>query len=724
MIINSAPDNIAVLGNVSEIGEFKIKNSAKAFAILSSGLYANKIRAIIRELSCNAVDSHIAAGKKDVPFDLHLPTTFEPYFAIRDYGTGLSHEQVINIYTTYFESTKTNSNEFIGALGLGSKSPFSYTDNFTVTAIFNGIKGIYSAFINEYGVPSVARMADAETDEPDGVEVKFAVDIRSDYDKFRSETSEVLAYFPIKPNMTGASCTIRQLKYLEVDVVKGINVIDYDNYYGYDYNSIAVMGNIPYPIDVPNIDSNLGTLAVHLKKGIEIRFDIGELDFQASREGLSYTKETINAIRKKLQVLQDKLDGLLIIEANAIVNLWERGNFLKKKYSIGLWQNSIKNYIRSNNALNSILDANSYGVDFKSVKFTEKKLESEYNIKISGFCPPTYHGDRVTPLKMSKEYDHTLREYIELWSLNISKNINFVKYDKFRGGLEHAKYHYKESVNASGVRGVTTCVYILSPVKSDNPALFDKFFEDIYNPPKSCIIAGSDMIEKPRESREKNTYIVTAMKLTTTSAYRNKNYVWEPVQDIKTLDKSKNYYYIPVKGYTPIHHDNYPLTDIKELLEDIKSCGMSTLSNVGTIYGIRKADIDEVKTMKNWINIQDHLVSAITSVDVESLIGSYAKKTLSSNLFNFGESVAKIVNNADSDYVKFMAKCKNATGSMDTHSLSKLCKIYGGNVTTDTFMQKITTQIKDFTTKYPLLEHIDYKAKHQFVAEYINMIDN
>lgn len=721
MIINSAPDNIAVLGNVSEIGEFRIKNSAKAFAILSSGLYANKIRAIIRELSCNAVDSHIAAGKKDVAFDLHLPTTFEPYFAIRDYGTGLSHEQVINIYTTYFESTKTNSNEFIGALGLGSKSPFSYTDNFTVTAICNGIKGIYSAFINEYGVPSVARMADAETDEPNGVEVKFAVDIRSDYDKFRSETSEVLAYFPVKPNMTGATCTIRELKYLEVDVVKGINVIDYNSSRSYDRDSIAVMGNIPYPINVPNINANLGTLAVHLEKGIEIRFDIGELEFQASREGLSYTKETIQAIRQKLQVLQDKLDGLLFTEANAIVNIWERAAFLRKKFSIHLWQNSIKNYIRSTKEMSSILDANSYGVDFKCITFTEKDLESKYNIKISGFCPPTYSGDRITPLKMSREYDHTLRAYIELWSLNIGKNISFVKYDKFRGGLEHAKYHYKETATTTKT---TTCVYVLSPVKSDNPVLFDKFFEDIYNPPNSCIIAGSDMIEKPRESREKNAYIVTAMKLTTTSAYRNKNYVWEPVQDIKALDKSKKYYYIPVKGYIPIHHDNYPLTDIKELLEDIKSCGMSTLSNVDTIYGIRKADIDEVKTMKNWINIQDHLVSAITSVDVDSLIGSYAKRTLSSNLFNFGESVAKIVNNESSDYVKFMAKCKNASGTMDTHSLSKLCKIYGGNITTDTFMQKITTQIKDFTTKYPLLEHIDYKAKHQFIAEYINMIDN
>ena len=130
------------LSNVGNTGEFKIKNSRKAFQILSSGLYSNKIKAIIRELSTNALDSHRAAGTVDTPFEVHLPTILEPYFSVRDYGTGLTDQEIESIYTTYFESTKTNSNEYIGALGLGSKSPFSYTDNFTVTSVKNGSKSI------------------------------------------------------------------------------------------------------------------------------------------------------------------------------------------------------------------------------------------------------------------------------------------------------------------------------------------------------------------------------------------------------------------------------------------------------------------------------------------------------------------------------------------------------------------------------------------------------
>ena len=130
------------LSNVGNTGEFKIKNSLKAFQILSSGLYSNKIKEIIRELSTNALDSHRAAGTVDTPFEVHLPTILVPYFSVRDYGTGLTDQEIESIYTTYFESTKTNSNEYIGALGLGSKSPFSYTDNFTVTSVKNGSKSI------------------------------------------------------------------------------------------------------------------------------------------------------------------------------------------------------------------------------------------------------------------------------------------------------------------------------------------------------------------------------------------------------------------------------------------------------------------------------------------------------------------------------------------------------------------------------------------------------
>jgi DNA topoisomerase VI subunit B len=137
---------------INNTNQFQIKASSHAFRILSDGLYSDKISSIIRELSCNALDSHIANGNPEIPFQIHIPSKLIPHFHIRDYGIGLSEEDIMGLYSTYFASTKGQSNDFVGALGLGSKSPFSYTDSFTVESWFNNEKKTYAIFIGDEGV--------------------------------------------------------------------------------------------------------------------------------------------------------------------------------------------------------------------------------------------------------------------------------------------------------------------------------------------------------------------------------------------------------------------------------------------------------------------------------------------------------------------------------------------------------------------------------------------
>ena len=71
---------------------YSIEATAKAFSILSDSLYSNKIKAVIRELSTNAYDAHIAAGNAETPFYINLPTALDSQFWVRDYGTGLNKE--------------------------------------------------------------------------------------------------------------------------------------------------------------------------------------------------------------------------------------------------------------------------------------------------------------------------------------------------------------------------------------------------------------------------------------------------------------------------------------------------------------------------------------------------------------------------------------------------------------------------------------------------------
>src|SRR5574343_107469 len=104
--------------------QFKIQASGKTIKLLSDTIYSNKGLAVVRELGCNAYDAHVMVGRENDPFEVHIPDAADKTFRIRDYGPGLSPEDMHSIYSTYGHSTKTEDERTTGALGIGSKSPF------------------------------------------------------------------------------------------------------------------------------------------------------------------------------------------------------------------------------------------------------------------------------------------------------------------------------------------------------------------------------------------------------------------------------------------------------------------------------------------------------------------------------------------------------------------------------------------------------------------------
>jgi HSP90 family molecular chaperone len=136
MKLAQAPQDVQVGGNFKTTA-YNVGDIALLVDMFADKVYTYKERAVIRELACNAHDSHVMAGTTDVPFDVHLPTQLESWFSIRDYGTGLSDEDVRNVFSGIGISTKRDSNEVIGCFGIGSLSPFSVSDSFTVTSYYN-----------------------------------------------------------------------------------------------------------------------------------------------------------------------------------------------------------------------------------------------------------------------------------------------------------------------------------------------------------------------------------------------------------------------------------------------------------------------------------------------------------------------------------------------------------------------------------------------------------
>ena len=714
MIINNAPKNEAVLSNVGEIGEFRIRNSAKAFNILSSGLYANKIRAIIRELSCNAVDSHTAAGKSDTPFDIHLPTQLEPWFSIRDYGTGLSNDQVTNIYTTYFESTKTESNDFIGALGLGSKSPFSYTDNFTVTAIKNGIKGIYSAFINEAGVPSIAQMMNEETSEPAGVEVKFSVNDRWDFSRFQEEARIVYRYFKLRPVVSGPDFVFDDAQYESKDIIPGVHALERGS-------SRAIMGNIAYPIEVPNAETALGDLYQLLQCRLELNFEIGELDFQASREGLSYIPETIASIKRKLEAVNDALAVVLAKEADECASDWDRAEFLYNKAQTTLWSAAVTKYVTDTKF--EMLDVSNRYVRRHEFKVPVKDLAKKYNITINAFSKS--RGNPVcSTVKANNVYDNTTKEHGYQWYVPVSPRTYFVTNDTKIGALERAKFHWRNGGMPDGKSHCDT-VMVLGAADKTKPVKYNAFLKSLKVPANQILVASS-LKEKPRTGSNgsglaKNVSIMKLGQRGYGGYYKEREMVWKDAGKASEFDANTTYFYLPLKGFE-IQHNGAYIGDVKRFLNDITSAGIG-MGDV-TIYGVRKSDHKWVSGQKNWVNIQDHLVQKFSNINSTELRKLIAKELDMKKYFRYNNAIASKVDST-SQYLKFVDEFKDPSEvCFSRDSFMRLARDYKGTVDVDQIVNSIQDELTAVKNRYPLLSSLkDYDVDYDAVAQYINMID-
>ena len=145
--------------------------------------YSNTSLAVIREITANAVDANMEANAKQ-KVEVKLPTSMNPTFSVRDYGSGLSQEDVFGLYSKYGKSTKRTSNSYIGAFGIGKFAPLSYGDNFSVVSYYGGEKKTYNVYVTEEDDTKISLMESVPSKEPSGLEVQVAVS-DSDVQKFR-----------------------------------------------------------------------------------------------------------------------------------------------------------------------------------------------------------------------------------------------------------------------------------------------------------------------------------------------------------------------------------------------------------------------------------------------------------------------------------------------------------------------------------------------------------
>lgn len=166
-----------------------ISSSAEFFHVLSSSLYSDQKLAPVREVICNGDDAHKIIGC-DKPLQITLKNN---EFKVRDFGLGIPHDMIVEIYGTYGNSTKKKQSGQTGGFGLGSKSPFAYVDSFEVISYHAGKKTIYrmnKSDAEANGEPSIVTVLSLPSEET-GIEVSFKVH-EFDMHTFRKNVGKVV----------------------------------------------------------------------------------------------------------------------------------------------------------------------------------------------------------------------------------------------------------------------------------------------------------------------------------------------------------------------------------------------------------------------------------------------------------------------------------------------------------------------------------------------------
>jgi hypothetical protein len=291
---NAPATHLRVVGaEASEAFSLSEEDTAHIMGILRSSIYSDPIAAVIREYASNAWDSHKQTpGCENIPIKVTVPTALKPTLIIRDYGMGLSESDVLRVYTKYGRSKKRDTNQAVGFLGLGCKSAFAYTTQFTLTSWHGGRKRIFLASLDDTGVGVMQKMHEEPSNET-GIEVQIAVQPK-DCGTFREKARTILQHFEPLPEINLDLATSNRLKLRHGYMYTTANQVEW----------VAIMGCVPYRVDISQVPGSV----FHNLRGVSgaLYFDIGEVHFAASREELNYTDQTKRALVDRMSLLLEE----------------------------------------------------------------------------------------------------------------------------------------------------------------------------------------------------------------------------------------------------------------------------------------------------------------------------------------------------------------------------------------------------------------------------------
>ena len=411
-------ENSVLLSDNFKSVSFGIKQDGLAhiFGVLRNQLYSDKILAVVREYSANAVDANVEAGKEDQAIVVTVPNAFDPAFRVRDFGNGLNEEEIRDIYANYGESTKRKSNKLIGQLGLGSKSAFAYGDNFVIDSYVDGKKSTYNAYIDPSQIGMIAKMNEEETSEPNGVEICIPVKYADIYG-FTDKIKNFFKFWSSKVEVRGIDVSEISLGNATIE---GTNwkYFSHKHYSSTSFASVVVMGNVAYPFNSSIMSQEVKELfsekvgkdcyAPSLAYNFIFYVDIGTVEVSASREDLQYTDFT----KKNLVKLLDSFFSELVEKINGKIE--NAANIFEAKR---LFQETFCNLFTQSNTFNFL------GKKCNWKGFDVSEPDIDFDFSQDEKLPDSNHPASIRHYFMGRRSGKSVNFYLET---KLSSNENYL----------------------------------------------------------------------------------------------------------------------------------------------------------------------------------------------------------------------------------------------------------------------------------------------------------
>lgn len=703
---------------------FSLTVNATAFDILANGLYSNKPLAIIRELACNGYDSHVAA-KQDKPFVVTLPTITNPTLEIEDFGIGMSdfdirggvidnitnqkisaqeieqfpdidyetdrYQRQTGIFNTFFCSTKSESNDFIGQMGLGCKSPYSYSNSFIVVSVFNNTKNTYFCFKDEQRIPAISLMHSEQTDQHNGMRITIPVD-HNDCHLFVQAAKRCLVFFDNPPIVID-----QDQNRIEIDHVNfGDQIWKWKTEPTSKSVCTIVQGGVGYDVDPSILISNNAPTADRaiLYGNLYIKVPIGTVSSAASREHLQYDQTTIGNLLNVVNQVEQQVHQYFkqIIETS---ENWYQATITHYKLT------NLVPYYQTYRAI-----CNNYDY-FK-----------HNNIRINGMLTFTYPLQNTECYKITKFRRQVRRTTV------VDENQQFAL-----GGIDNnTKFYFalKKTVPNSELLKMLDDIdsFILFIPQSSDPNTISAEYQQLKDLFDQLGIPLSTINKKvtDRKSRagirqriDDQFYLFCPEQYS--AYYRGKDWKLTKIEE-------NTVYYIPTTNkkhelkksslITLLYYGN-----VLNLFDDTK------------VFGLSKLDINKLKQRKvNLINVielaietvqkyqfSEAITTAYPSVDTIEMLFSNEFITMLPNIATQQETIFNQLTNV-------IRQAKTQENNKFRNSILQLAKILNielkfNHVLTDSELTEIKNQIY---TKYRLIKYL-FRADINDVNQYIEMID-